>query len=87
MSVAAEASAAETPDTGQPDSGATEFEEDEHPQGGEAIASGLLLDLDGFEGPIDILLTLARDQKVDLTKISILQLADQYLTFMLAEEE
>ncbi|GAB2178629.1 segregation and condensation protein A [Dongia sp. agr-C8] len=42
----------------------------------------LLLDLDGFEGPIDALLTLARDQKVDLRKISILELADQYLAFI-----
>jgi len=42
----------------------------------------LFLDLDGFEGPIDLLLALSRDQKVDLTKISILQLADQYLTFI-----
>ena len=37
----------------------------------------LLLDLDGYEGPIDVLLSLARDQKVDLRKISILDLADQ----------
>jgi len=42
----------------------------------------LHLDLDGYEGPIDILLTLARDQKVDLKKISILELADQYLSFI-----
>ena len=42
----------------------------------------LLLDLDGYEGPIDILLALARDQKVDLRKISILALADQYLAFI-----
>lgn len=42
----------------------------------------LHLDLDGFEGPIDVLLTLARDQKVDLKKISILELADQYLAFI-----
>jgi segregation and condensation protein A len=42
----------------------------------------LVLDLDGFEGPIDILLTLAREQKVDLTRISILELADQYLAFI-----
>ncbi len=49
------------------------------------VASGELelhLDLDGFEGPIDVLLTLARDQKVDLKKISILELADQYLAFI-----
>ncbi len=42
----------------------------------------LVLDLDGFEGPIDLLLVLAREQKVDLTRISILQLADQYLAFV-----
>src|SRR5271156_4794043 len=41
-----------------------------------------VLDLDGYEGPIDVLLTLARDQKVDLTKLSILDLADQYLAFV-----
>ncbi len=45
-------------------------------------ADALLLDIDGYEGPIDILLTMARDQKVDLTKISILQLARQYLSFI-----
>ncbi|MDA0341867.1 MAG: ScpA family protein [Proteobacteria bacterium] len=42
----------------------------------------LFLTLDGYEGPIDVLLTLGRDQKVDLTQISILQLADQYLAFI-----
>ncbi len=42
----------------------------------------LILDLEGYEGPIDVLLSLARDQKVDLTKISILELADQYLEFV-----
>ena len=42
----------------------------------------LRLDLDGYEGPIDILLQLAREQKVDLTHMSILQLADQYLAFV-----
>jgi len=40
------------------------------------------LDLEGYEGPIDALLQLARDQKVDLTHISILALADQYLDFV-----
>ena len=43
---------------------------------------GLRIDVDGFEGPLDLLLSLARDQKVDLTKISILHLVDQYLDFM-----
>jgi len=42
----------------------------------------LTLDLDGFEGPIDVLLALAREQKVDLSKISILALADQYLSYI-----
>ena len=45
-------------------------------------ASLLILRLDGFEGPIDLLLALAREQKVDLTKLSILQLAEQYLEFV-----
>ncbi len=43
---------------------------------------GLMLDLDGFAGPIDLLLALARAGTVDLAKISILQLADQYLDFV-----
>src|SRR5207302_1218964 len=42
----------------------------------------LVVDLDGYEGPIDVLLGLAREQKVDLARISILQLADQYLAFI-----
>ncbi|TWB49502.1 segregation and condensation protein A [Nitrospirillum viridazoti] len=42
----------------------------------------LLVDLGEFEGPIDLLLTLARDQKVDLTRISIQALAEQYLAFV-----
>ncbi len=43
---------------------------------------GLVLHLDGFEGPIDLLLSLARDQKVDLTRISILALAEQYVAYI-----
>src|SRR5690242_10069116 len=42
----------------------------------------LMVDVEGFEGPLDLLLTLARQQKVDLHKISILALADQYLMFI-----
>ena len=45
----------------------------------DAPLSELVVNLEGFEGPIDLLLALARDQKVDLTKISVLALADQYL--------
>jgi segregation and condensation protein A len=44
----------------------------------------LVVDLEGYEGPIDALLQLAREQKVDITKISILRLADQYLAFITA---
>ena len=47
----------------------------------------LVLDLDGFEGPIDLLLTLARQQKVDLAKMSILKLAEQYLAFITAAKQ
>ena len=57
------------------------FEEDDdeaqRPEG-----STLVVDLEGYEGPIDLLLELARDQKVDLTRISILALADQYISFI-----
>jgi segregation and condensation protein A len=42
----------------------------------------LVVDVEGYEGPLDLLVTLARQQKVDLAKISILALADQYLTFI-----
>jgi segregation and condensation protein A len=42
----------------------------------------MMVDVEGFEGPLDLLLTLARQQKVDLAKISILALADQYLAFI-----
>ena len=41
-----------------------------------------MVDVEGFEGPLDLLLMLARQQKVDLAKISILALADQYLAFI-----
>lgn len=42
----------------------------------------LIIDVDGYEGPLDLLLTLARTQKVDLMKISVLHLAEQYLVFV-----
>ena len=49
-----------------------------------AIATGeaLIVDLEGYEGPLDLLLALARSQKVDLLQISIAKLADQYLAFV-----
>jgi segregation and condensation protein A len=45
-------------------------------------AEALVVDVDGFEGPLDLLLTLARHQKVDLRRVSILGLAEQYLAFV-----
>jgi segregation and condensation protein A len=60
----------------------TEPFEDERPQPHES--ADLVVDLEGYEGPIDMLLTLAREQKVDLTRISILKLADQYLAYIAA---
>lgn len=61
----------------------TEFET----QGGDSLDSApgetdFRVDLDGFEGPLDLLLELARRQKVDLSRISILALAEQYLEFI-----
>ncbi len=47
-----------------------------------AGSNALVVNLEGFEGPIDLLLSLARDQKVDLTKISVLALAEQYLQYI-----
>ena len=45
-------------------------------------AEALIVDVDGFECPLDLLLTLSRTQKVDLRKISVLELARQYLAFV-----
>src|ERR1700726_4180290 len=47
----------------------------------------LIVDVEGFEGPLDLLLILARQQKVDLAKISILALANQYLAFIEAARQ
>jgi segregation and condensation protein A len=54
-------------------------------EGGEAVLEAgdrLVVDVEGFEGPLDLLLALARTQKVDLAKISVLALAQQYLDFI-----
>lgn len=50
----------------------------------EGAPRGFVVDLEGYEGPLDLLLTLAREQKVDLTQISIVRLAEQYLDFVAA---
>jgi segregation and condensation protein A len=51
-------------------------------EGARSDGPALIVDVDGFEGPLDLLLELARRQKVDLHRISILALADQYLIFV-----
>ena len=60
----------------------SEFEEDRVSVAERLAAEALIVDVDGFEGPLDVLLTLSRTQKVDLRKISVLQLAQQYLAFV-----
>lgn len=45
-------------------------------------AEALIVDVDGYEGPLDLLLTLSRSQRVDLRRVSVLQLAEQYLRFV-----
>ncbi len=59
-----------------------EFTESNEVRRAAAPADQLTLDLDGWEGPLDLLLTLARAQKVDLATISILALVEQYLAFI-----
>jgi len=56
--------------------------EDFAPRGEEEDA--LIVDIDGYEGPLDLLLALARRQKVDLMKLSVTRLVDQYLEFVRA---
>lgn len=51
-----------------------------HPDGPEGCA--LIVDIEGYEGPLDLLLALARTQKVDLAKLSVLDLVEQYLAFI-----
>lgn len=61
-----------------------EFEEDppRQPPVDDSETDQLLLNIDGYEGPIEVLLDLARTQKVDITQVSILQLVRQYLGFI-----
>ena len=58
------------------------FEEDTLSVRDRLAAEALIVDVDGFEGPLDVLLMLSRTQKVDLRKISVLALARQYLAFV-----
>lgn len=58
------------------------FQEDKISVADRLATEALIVDVDGFEGPLDVLLTLSRTQKVDLRKISVLELARQYLGFV-----
>jgi segregation and condensation protein A len=65
-----------TDETGQP------FEGWEDPADMPTADEALIVTLEGFEGPLDLLLVMARTQKVDLARISVLALAEQYLVFV-----
>ena len=79
----ADASVPETPpDPVTPQALPAEFEAWEAAEEAVGTEDALVVTLDGFEGPLDVLLALARTQKVDLAKISVLALADQYLLFI-----
>ena len=67
---------------GQPDTGAMDDDWQGIAAPGTTDQGALYLALDGWEGPLDLLLDLARRQKVDLLQISILSLVDQYLDFL-----
>ncbi len=62
----------------EPEDGWSNFSTDDETP----YATPLVVDLQGYEGPLDVLLALARTQKVDITRISILALAEQYLQFI-----
>ena len=62
--------------------GTEDFEEGGPSVEDRLAAEALIVDVDGYEGPLDLLLTMSRTQKVDLRQISILALAEQYLAFI-----
>jgi segregation and condensation protein A len=64
---------------------ASSFFDSHDPERGGADA--LRVDLEGYEGPLDVLLSLAQKQKVDLARISILKLVEQYLAFITAMQD
>lgn len=68
-------------DTGE-DGSLSDWEQANRDGHGPSAAETLVVDVEGFEGPLDLLLTLARTQKVDLARISVLALAQQYLDFI-----
>jgi segregation and condensation protein A len=76
-----QAASATTTDAGTMAAAVAEFEAPTAVAAADAEPA-LVVDVEGFEGPLDLLLTLARQQKVDLARISILALADQFLAFI-----
>src|SRR6056297_4010379 len=58
------------------------FQEDTISVSERMAAESLIVDVGAFEGPLDLLLTMSRTQKVDLRQISVLALAEQYLSFI-----
>jgi segregation and condensation protein A len=77
-------SATEDPMTDEPQerAGAFGWEDAEADRQAPGAGETLVVDVEGFEGPLDLLLTMARTQKVDLARISVLALAQQYLDFI-----
>jgi len=59
-----------------------DFMQEENDVNARLAAEALVVDVEGFEGPLDVLLVLSRTQKVDLRQVSILELAEQYLIFV-----
>src|SRR5215470_5590923 len=72
---------AESQDTG-PQATVQAFDGWEDPADMPSADEALIVTLEGFEGPLDLLLVMARTQKVDLAKISVQALAEQYLAFV-----
>jgi segregation and condensation protein A len=72
----------ESMNDGAEDGDLSNWEQAEGDGHGPSAAETLVVDVEGFEGPLDLLLALARTQKVDLARISVLALAQQYLDFI-----
>ncbi len=70
-----------------PDPAAVSPVQEDPPSAAAPTPETLVVTLDGFDGPLDVLLALAREQKVDLARISVLRLAEQYLAFVRAARD
>ena len=70
-----------TPDPAEPSPDANAAW-DEPPRADETAGEALVVDIEGFSGPLDLLLALARTHKIDLSQLSVLALVEQYLAFI-----